>query len=51
MIKVKLTKKLKHYPIGFDLHTSRSFFGSLIPFFPKKSIVDKINYLLELRKK
>ena len=48
--KSEVNEKLKHYPIGFDLHTSRSFFGLPIPFLPKKSIVDKINYLLELRK-
>lgn len=44
-------EKLKHYPIGFDLHTERTFFGVMLPFLPKKSVTEKINTLLYLRKK
>lgn len=43
-------QKLKHYPIGFDLHTDRYFFGVSLPFLPKKPVIEKINLLLQLRK-
>ena len=44
-------EKLKHYPIGFDLHTKRDFFGINLPFFSKNSVTEKINTLLYLREK
>ena len=40
--------KLKTYPIGFDLHTSRTYFG--IPsIFSNSNIYEKINILIALR--
>ena len=46
-------EKLKNYPIGFDLHTERIFFGIPLPSFilPPQNVSEKINNLLGLRKK
>ena len=44
-------EKLKNYPIGFDLHTTRSFFGIPLKILPSQPASSKINYLLQIRKK
>ena len=42
-------RKLKNYPIGFDLHTNRTIFGIVLKFLPPNNISKKINYLIESR--
>jgi hypothetical protein len=44
-------EKLKNYPIGFDLHTKRSLFGIVTNFLPNDPVSEKINYMLDARKK
>lgn len=42
-------KKLKNYPIGFDLHTTRTIFGIPTNLFTT-NVSKKINYMLSIRK-
>ena len=47
----KKDEKLRPYPIGFDLHTERTYFGFNFSFLMKKPVTEKINYLLGIRKR